>query len=129
MVAGDGVPGFLFAQEEPMQDTTQALLDEKDRLAEQIARLEQVLAERPDDGPGQGNPAATRWDVNLALLVQSRKRAQEIEQALSRAKRGDYGICRECGEPIHPDRLAVLPSTKLCIRCARASERAPASAL
>ena len=105
-----------------MQDTRQALQEELDRLRDQIAKLELALEERPDNGPGQGDPAATRWEINLALLVQSRKRAQEIEQALSRVKRGNYGVCRECGEPIDPDRLSVLPSTKLCIRCARASE-------
>ena len=107
-----------------MREETKVLREELDRQQEQIARLEQALGERPDDGPGQGNPATTRWDVNLALLVQSRKRVEEIEQALSRVKRGEYGICRECGDPIQPDRLAVLPSTKLCIRCARAGERA-----
>jgi RNA polymerase-binding transcription factor DksA len=106
-----------------MQNTTQALLEEQDRLQDQIAKLELALEERPDNGPGQGDPAATRWEINLALLVQSRKRAKEIKQALSRAKQGVYGVCRECGEPIHPDRLVVLPSTKVCIRCARAGER------
>ena len=112
-----------------MKEATAVLREELDRQQEQIARLEQALRERPNDGPGQGNPATTRWDVNLALLVQSRKRVKEIEQALSRAKRGDYGVCRECGEPIHPERLAVLPSTKVCIHCARAGERTQASAL
>jgi RNA polymerase-binding protein DksA len=106
-----------------MQDTTQVLQEELDKLRDQIANLELALEERPDNGPGQGDPAATRWEINLALLEQSRKRAKEIEQALSRAKRGEYGVCRECGDPIHPDRLAVLPSTKLCIRCARAGKR------
>ena len=107
-----------------MREETRALQEELDKQREQIAKLELALEERPDNGPGQGDPAATRWEINLALLVQSRKRAKEIEQALSRAKRGNYGVCRECGDPIHPDRLAVLPSTKLCIRCARAGEHA-----
>lgn len=106
-----------------MQDTKQALQEELDKLRDQIAKLELALEDRPDNGPGQGDPAATRWEINLALLEQSRKRANEIEQALSRVKRGEYGICRECGEPIHPDRLEVLPGTKVCIRCARAGAR------
>jgi RNA polymerase-binding transcription factor DksA len=33
-----------------------------------------------------------------------------------------YGVCEECGKTIHPDRLAVLPDTTRCIRCARAHE-------
>jgi RNA polymerase-binding transcription factor DksA len=107
-----------------MREETRALQQELDRQREQIAKLELALGERPDNGPGQGDPAATRWEINLALLEQSKERAAELEQALSRAKRGEYGICRECGDPIHPDRLEVLPSTKLCIRCARAGGRA-----
>jgi RNA polymerase-binding transcription factor DksA len=114
---------FLSAEEDIVQDTRQALQEELDKLQEQIAKLELALEERPDNGPGQGDPAATRWEINRALLEQSRKRAREIEQALSRERRGEYGICQECGEPIHPDRLDVLPGTKLCIRCARAGSR------
>ena len=106
-----------------MQNARQALQEELDKLRDLIAKLELTLEERPDNGPGQGDPGATRWEINLALLEQSRERVAELEQALSRAKQGNYGVCRECGEPIHPDRLLVLPSTKLCIRCARAGER------
>jgi RNA polymerase-binding transcription factor DksA len=100
------------------------LQEELDKLRDQIAKLELALDERPDNGPGQGDPAATRWEINRALLEQSRTRAVEIEQALARSERGEYGICQECGDPIHPDRLEVLPGTKLCIGCARAGKRA-----
>jgi RNA polymerase-binding transcription factor DksA len=103
-----------------VREETKALQEELDRQREQIAKLESALGERPDNGPGQGDPAATHWEINLALLEQSKERVAELKQALSRAKRGEYGICRECGETIHPDRLAVLPGTELCIRCARA---------
>ena len=107
-----------------MQEETRVLQEELDRLREQITKLELALAERPDNGPGQGDPAATRWEIDFALLEQSRERVAELEQALSRLDRGEYGICTECGEPIHPDRLAVLPGTEVCIRCAKAHEGA-----
>jgi RNA polymerase-binding transcription factor DksA len=103
-----------------VQEQKRVLQDELDRLREQIAHLLQALEEKPDYGLGEGDPAATGRDVNLALLEQSEERAAELEQALSRLERGEYGICQECGEPIHPDRLAVLPGTKVCIRCAQA---------
>ena len=103
-----------------MQKETGILQEELDKLRDQIAKLELALEEKPDYGLGQGDPATTRWEINLALLEQSRERAAELEQALSRADRGEYGICQECGDPIHPDRLAVLPGTEVCIRCAKA---------
>lgn len=39
------------------------------------------------------------------------------EQVLSQA-----GLCRACGEDIGDARLVALPTTKLCIDCARESE-------
>jgi RNA polymerase-binding transcription factor DksA len=105
-----------------LQEETRTLQEELDRLRDQITKLGLALEEKPDYGLGQGDPATTRWEINLALLEQSRERAAQLEQALSRVDRGEYGICRKCGESIHPDRLAVLPGTKLCIRCARAGE-------
>jgi DnaK suppressor protein len=63
-----------------------------------------------------------RWELNRALLEQSRERATSLEEALARASQGTYGICEQCGNPIHPDRLAVLPGVRVCIRCAQAAK-------
>lgn len=41
-----------------------------------------------------------------------------IRAALDRIRKGDYGICTQCGEPISPQRLEVLPETPLCRQCA-----------
>ena len=103
-----------------MSDKVHGLRQELDRLRDQIAKLEGALVDKPDYGIGEGDPAIAEWEMNLALLEQSRDRAAELERALSQAQSGEYGICQECGEPIHPDRLEVLPGTTVCIRCARA---------
>jgi RNA polymerase-binding transcription factor DksA len=81
--------------------------------------LEKSLEEKPDYGLGEGDPAIVRWELNRALLQQGRERAANLEQALSRLDQGTYGACERCGDAIHPDRLAVLPHVRLCIRCAR----------
>jgi DnaK suppressor protein len=47
----------------------------------------------------------------------------QIEAALQRIEKGDYGYCQECGENIAPARLEIDPSALLCIRCASALER------
>lgn len=96
--------------------------EELARTRDQIARLEEALAVRPDYGLGQGDPAIVRWELNSALLQQSRERAANLEQALSRLEQGTYGICARCGGPIHPDRLTVLPDVRLCIDCARENQ-------
>ncbi|MBO0334059.1 TraR/DksA C4-type zinc finger protein [Sneathiella sp. CAU 1612] len=43
---------------------------------------------------------------------------QRIDAALARVDTGDYGYCVTCGEEISSKRLALDPSTPLCIDCA-----------
>ena len=106
-----------------MQDKTAILQHELDELQAQINAMEKALEEKPDYGLGQGDPAVTRWELDQALLQRLKARTRDVEQALSQASQGRYGICERCGKPIHPDRLAVLPDTRICIQCAKAGER------
>ena len=61
-------------------------------------------------------------ELDRALLEQLKKRSAGIEHALSAMADDEYGVCEECGQSIHPDRLTVLPDTRTCIRCARSRE-------
>lgn len=88
-------------------------------LEKQIKSLEKALDVHPEHGLGKGDPAVTQWELDQALLKQLKSRADRLRKALNRIEQGSYGICEQCGKPIHPDRLAVLPDTKVCIECAR----------
>ncbi len=48
---------------------------------------------------------------------------QQIETALGRIVNGDYGYCVGCGETIGPQRLALNPTTPVCIDCAQSAGR------
>lgn len=109
--------------EHTVKDKAITLQRELDELHAQIAGLEKALEEKPDYGLGQGDPAVTRWELDRAMLRRLRGRAAELERALARLNQGTYGICVKCGKPIHPDRLAVLPDTRVCIDCAQAGEQ------
>ena len=107
-----------------MHRQVRTIQNELARAREHISKLEESLAEKPDYGIGKGDPAIVRWELNHALLQQSRERAASLERALSRSNQGRYGVCEQCGNSIHPDRLAVLPDVQVCIHCARARESA-----
>jgi len=47
---------------------------------------------------------------------------RNIEAALTRIDDGDYGLCRDCDEPIHPKRLEFDPTALRCIECASKRE-------
>jgi DnaK suppressor protein len=108
-----------------MQEDTRVLERRLENLQVQIGKLERALGDKPDYGLGDGDPAITRWKMNYALLDQLQERKEHIEQTLSQAEGGTYGICVRCGQEIHPDRLAVLADARLCIRCARGETQEP----
>lgn len=49
-----------------------------------------------------------------------------IDAAIARLEAGAYGVCRTCGEPIDPNRLATLPSALDCADCSSLREEADA---
>ncbi len=102
-----------------MEDLKQRLNRELDALEEQITTLRDALKVQPDYGMGEGDPAITQWEFDQAMLERQEAHAEKLRQALERLEDGTYGMCEQCGRPIHPDRLAVLPDTTLCMACAQ----------
>ena len=53
-----------------------------------------------------------------AHLSQAKSRLrQSIEWALVRLKKGNYGVCAACGDPISRARLKAVPWTDYCRDC------------
>jgi RNA polymerase-binding protein DksA len=48
----------------------------------------------------------------------------EIDDALRRLYKGEYGICEICGNPIARARLEAMPYARLCVSCKEKEERA-----
>jgi DnaK suppressor protein len=108
-----------------MQDKMKALRRELKEIQGQIAALEANVEDKPEYGLGSGASGVTRWELDRAMLQRLKTRAASLERVLSQANEDTYGTCDRCGRSIHPDRLAVLPDTRLCVRCAQgdAAER------
>jgi RNA polymerase-binding protein DksA len=56
-------------------------------------------------------------EKNVAIKAIEREQLEKIKQALRRLDDGTYGLCSECGEPIPPERMEILPYAALCVRC------------
>ena len=59
--------------------------------------------------------------INEAALNKAKRTLSKMERALIRIKDPDFGLCRECEEPIPLARLMIVPESDLCVRCAEAS--------
>ena len=60
-------------------------------------------------------------EVNLSLSLRLQERQgqllQKIDRALSKIDEGSFGLCEQCEEPLHINRLKARPVATLCISC------------
>ncbi len=62
-------------------------------------------------------------DVDIAAVDRDVRELREVESALARITRDDFGDCADCGEPIGYPRLKATPSAARCIACQERLER------
>jgi DnaK suppressor protein len=89
-----------------------------------VARRRALEAERSAD-PANWATATLEDEIQVALMDRQSRQVAQIEAALDRLTRGDYGRCHDCEEFIGLPRLKALPFAQRCNRCqARAEQRA-----
>lgn len=70
-----------------------------------------------DNHPADTGSELFERSKDLALHEKRLKTLAEIESALERMGRGDYGRCQICGQMIGSERLEAVPYTPHCLRC------------
>lgn len=109
-------------QTQILSERRQELDKERQRL---LVRIERIRAYLEDLRVTEGgvDPDASERMMNLSIMENLERRLQSIDYALSVLDRGKYGLCEQCGQPIEPERLKVLPDTTLCAKCKAEQEK------
>jgi RNA polymerase-binding protein DksA len=108
------------------KDLLVVLQKERDRLKEEILHQEILTQDHPTSGNHMADDASEVFEQtkNLALKHHLEKMLEQVDVAVRRIEKGSYGLCESCGAVISPERLQVMPSATLCMRCASAAPRA-----
>lgn len=109
------------------QESAQAyrtrLVEEQASIRHKIERLREEVKVELEFEADEGDPELPEREKNLSLLATFEERLEEIELALTKLNDGNYGICRNCGKPIDPERLAIVPEAQYCVPCKSKMER------
>jgi DnaK suppressor protein len=95
--------------------------DRMQQLKADIAAYKELVRPvSPDNAIGRLTrmEAINSKSINEAALAKARDSLARLERALAHLDDPDFGLCRECAEPIPPARLMILPETDLCVQCA-----------
>jgi len=59
----------------------------------------------------------SEYSTHLATEKVLESSLRDINNALDRIKKGDYGVCKYCGQDIGEKRLLARPTASACVSC------------
>ena len=101
------------------EDIRAALQHNREELRQRIGKIQHNLRAAPSPDSEEQASERENDQVLEQLDDSSRAEMEMIEAALARINAGAYGNCITCGDTIATERLAALPYTTVCIKCAR----------
>jgi len=102
------------------------LLQKRRALANQVRETNASSLETGSDGvQDSADQAMTAYTKEFLLSVgdADRQVLRQVDAALEKIRRKQYGVCERCGEPIGEKRLEALPFVPFCIACQEEEER------
>ena len=111
-----------------MVGVTGALEREREATVRRITELRRSFADiaasvdtanTDDEHDPEGATLAFERAQVVSLLDEAERRLGELECATARVDAGTYGGCERCGGAIGEERLAAVPTTRVCVDCAR----------
>lgn len=105
-----------------MENYKQILIARRDELAEKLGNREEIVIERSSDALDSVQRSAER-EYAISSLDRDWQALKDIEAALERIEKEEYGICQRCEEEISQKRLKALPWAAYCIHCQERIDR------
>ncbi len=114
-----------FMNERQLEYFRRKLAIWKQELLDQSAETIDNLHESARNVPDLADRASEETDRALELRIRDRQRklVAKIDSALRRIEEGEFGYCRETGEPISLKRLVARPTTTLSLEAQERHER------
>jgi RNA polymerase-binding transcription factor DksA len=72
--------------------------------------------------PADAADYMTQRELQQTTQLLLEREAAQVDAALRARESGTYGVCRNCGKPIPPERLQARPEATQCVDCQRRTE-------
>lgn len=114
---------ILKFPKEILSEIEKHLVDEKKRVKAQMMDLasQDPFSDTDRLVDNAASDTEAKEEINheryQAMLNELKTKQADIDAALTRIKKGNYGYCIKCRKMIDTDRLAAIPTAILCINC------------
>jgi RNA polymerase-binding transcription factor DksA len=112
-------PAFIQKQRARLLDLRDDLVDALSGMTRDTIRNAPEGSEASGSGMHQGDAGSDAYDRDFALSVLAKEQdaLYEIDQALRRIQKGNYGVCEISNRKIPQARLEAIPFARLTVEC------------
>lgn len=127
-------PKLSLAKRKKLEHYRNILLQKRKIVMEGIEKLresakgtESENISKYYDHPAEYGTDTMDREQYFLFISREEKYLLEIERSLEAIEAGEYGTCRVCGKEIDEARLEAVPTTRICITCKMADQKARVS--
>ncbi len=112
-----------------LKETKEALLKEKNRLADELLTIAEKNEKIADDFnsrfPNWGDDVDSNaaevdtYSSRLGIERNLESMIKNINTVLEKIDKGTYGLCEKCGGPIQEARIKAFPAAIYCMKCSK----------
>lgn len=113
---------FIATRKVDLEKRRQELVKELNADTVQVADYD-YSAKFVDYGEKEDENAAevADFEKNLSMEKTLEISLYNVNKAIEKIEKGNYGLCEKCGNPIDPKRLEAFPSAGACMECKQKS--------
>ncbi len=93
---------------------------EIEKLSDEVLAIQKALYPKKGEGPSD-KVAHLNFKLDQSIHIQryeeANKRLNRLKHAYLKIDSPQYGICKECEEPIPMERLRLMPESMYCVAC------------
>lgn len=116
---------FIDEQKQKLEEEKKSIEKELQKFADKNPKLkgdwdskfprfnQEINKHTPEDAADEVEEYANRLPIEYNLEI----RLRNINLALEKIEKENYGKCEKCGEEIPQERLKVSPEARLCLKC------------
>ncbi len=105
-----------------------ALIRKQSQVESELKSLKEDDVVLADALPESGEPGTDSFQADVHTRLTAMKNdltglLDRIKDSLSSIKKGTYGVCEKCKNPIEKARLEAMPTATVCISCSKKPSR------
>jgi len=110
---------FLKARKADLKQSKLRIEKELEKFTKTQGKTRKTVFPEIGDKEDESAQEVEMYESALSIEKSLNQRLKDIENALDKIEKGNYGKCEICGREIDKERLEAYPGARSCLKCSQ----------